>query len=173
LKWCLEQEKTPLKLSPQHLMYSKAGELRSTKICLEGDLNFIALADFVAEIANGNKKIYQFLMAESTLSKHRYAQFYLRVAQQALKGPRHRVCDLAAASQIVDGRIVKRGDEFVTQLLALKQKYLHRLPAEFNVHRTDLPRAITNTILEELANFGCTGTLPSFFEQQLIHRLWR
>lgn len=84
--FCMSQWKaTAQGLSMPHLMWSKKGVLKSTRLLRKGPANYNEWETYCVEAAKGNPFILSFLMNVSKLSKHDVARYYREAVEYTLK----------------------------------------------------------------------------------------
>lgn len=66
-KWCIEQNKFPLNLSAENLMFNSNSCLRTLKICTEGQFDFNKMVDLISDLSGGNQVVNTFILKESGL----------------------------------------------------------------------------------------------------------
>lgn len=168
LKWCVKQEKSPYSLFAHNLMFNRFGELRALKILFAVPFDFNSMADFVFEVAAGNRIVYRFLMERSGLQNHPCAQFYLDVALKTLRGEEFSVKNVAAASQIVSHSVVKRGAQLKQKVLSLKERCREVLA--FKVPKVDGEKVLASILISMHCYFSA-GFVPSFVEKELLKKI--
>lgn len=178
LKWCYEQRVYPINLSSQLLMYARDQQLKTLKPCMQGHFDFKACVDFINQMANGNLAAYSFLLRSSGLLAHRYVRFFATVVHKRLHQAAPAVADIAAASLITEGAIVKQAELFLEQLEQFKQRCCQKLQAHLNSscrpRPTDLSPIVAASIIACLTQLGTIGIIPPHFQELVMqHSLSR
>lgn len=176
LKWFFEQEKFPLNLSARYLGYMNDGAMKSLKSCIASRLRFNDVIDFIIDISNGNFKVYRYLIANSNIRQHRSVRFFRILIEESMLEPgRTSSRVIAAACLIDDGAVVKRGDEFLQKLHAIKQRcctaFATTLQRQGGVYIPEHETLIARALVRTLVRLGPTGVIPPTFEELVLLEL--
>lgn len=165
----VHEKQTPMHFSPDYLMLDGQGELKILKPGIRGDFDFTAIEEFILNCSSGNASVFQYLMAESGLTKHPAAHFYEDLIQTALKEENISAEDLAAIHLITDPKIVDNATALIDQITALKKTVLSQL---FDAFPQKDPKSIGKSVNESIISIQkakkCCGILWPSIAQEIL-----
>ncbi len=129
-KKCLEKDRTPRHLVPRHLGLDHAMNLKCLRETEDIRLDFNALEELFERISN-QASVYAYLMKESGLVNHLYAQFYKDMVQYALENEKKEEVNEAEFAKlkarykgagIYYASIIDKGQALYEKVKMIKQK---------------------------------------------------
>ena len=170
----LRQKCVPVNFNRKHLMFDADGCLKCLKVTLRGDFEyFLPLVDFATDCASGNPYIYKYLVTNSRLSKHKFANYFLQIMDYTCRGEDHSPANVAAAMDIYNAfPIVQRGRELLREFAEVRLSCCQQLELRLGSENApELAKVVGLTILETYKEFGCIGKLPEFLEERVVGKL--
>jgi len=147
IKWLIEQERTPYYLSTKYLMYDRKRLLKSLKVPLEREFDYLTCEQFAFDAANKNYEVFKYLIVHSKLRpssndqnliSYQYAGFFKTVVRHALDGNKTKISDVASIRKITDPKIVDRGEKLYKEANEIKDRCSSEIQASYHVPNTQL-----------------------------------
>ncbi|MEC7839800.1 MAG: hypothetical protein VX777_07155 [Chlamydiota bacterium] len=135
IEWLVKVNKTPKNFNFKNFMYNKKGILKCSKPTIVGEFDFPALVNFAKDCSKGNFKVFEYLMKESGLLKHKYVRYFQEVAEKTVENESIDVSDLAAfqSYQILDLKVIDQANELKKDIGSLQKKCMDKLMKMYEI----------------------------------------
>jgi hypothetical protein len=171
INWFVKEKISPHHLSPRHLMFDAAGELKSLKLVLKTpseDFDFNFLENFVCECAAGNRRVFQHLMEASGLHEHPYAKFYEKIVKNALQRNTTTVSMQADLDSITDSRIEEQAQKLYQQISELEMECVQKIQQQCQIAPQKLISAVSKQIYSQYQMSSGAGIIWPGLKQDVI-----
>lgn len=145
-----EHNRMPAMLNPKHLMYSREGILKTTRLVGTVTFNYLTVKTFCLEVANGNPPVFNYLMRVSRLNDHPVA----KCIQDTVYAKLTIRPDAPRPSGEWDQEVIQRIEEIYQQALKLREDTLEAVGKALNEvgkYRPDQNDNLQETIQAMLA----------------------
>ncbi|NGX42445.1 MAG: hypothetical protein K940chlam7_00725 [Chlamydiae bacterium] len=170
VKWMVQENGTPRNLSPTQFMFNKEKQLRSVKLRLLGNFDYIALEKFIYACAKEDRNIFHYMMTQSDLYSHHYRKFYRKMLKNGLKG-RDKTADVVAIffKEITDPKIIESAQALYDEAKKLKNSCCQKIKKHSDVSdETLLASNVRDAIVECYDSAGTGSILWPTTEQDVI-----
>lgn len=177
VRWFIQEKCTPVNFSSKYLMFSKEGVLKCLKVTLKQENNFdyCALEEFVHECADGNSKIFRYLMNKSTMVLHWYGKFFKKIVAKWEEGkPIDAAQEAGIVDKITEIKIVDRCTEMVAELSRMKAECMRIITEEYDGKLGEpLEQLVSRVIASWHYRWGVTGKIPPWLKDKVIAEIVR